>query len=143
VIAYWKEVISLFLHLLNSLWDDLFWGEDGTRVWTQGLAFAKQALYHLSHTFNWFCFSLLFRYSLMSLPRVGFRPWSSYFHLAEITGMYHHSQLVLWNRVFLTFAWAGLLPWFPISTSYGLGYKHAPSCLAWTVWEKDNVKSKE
>jgi hypothetical protein len=35
----------------------LFLGGGNNRAWTQGLAFARQALYHLSHISTFFCFS--------------------------------------------------------------------------------------
>jgi hypothetical protein len=53
------------------------------RVWS-----TRQVCYHLSHVPSPFCFSLFLRYSLMLLPRVNLRPWSSYLHshAAGITG---------------------------------------------------------
>jgi hypothetical protein len=50
-----------------------------TRVWTQGLILAKQALYHLRH-YQSFLLWLFFRQSLMLWLRSGLRPQSSYLH---------------------------------------------------------------
>jgi hypothetical protein len=62
------RIIGVYHTQPQQLPENLVFG--GTGVCTRVLAFTKQALWHLHHTSNPFCFSLFFRYSLMFLPGV-------------------------------------------------------------------------
>jgi hypothetical protein len=103
-----------------------------TVVWTQGLSLAGQALCHLSQLPSFFCFSY-FADSVSHfwpyLSMASLRPWSSYYtsHIARTTGAHHHSQLINWDGILLTFSlcWPQTLI-LPISTSWVTGYRHQP-----------------
>jgi hypothetical protein len=102
---------------------DNFFGN--ARVWTQGLAFARQALYHLSHDPNHFLLSVIFyigSYTFYSELVSDHDPHTYASHIAWIIEMTHHALLVCWDGVSLTFC----LSWprtmiFPISTSQVAG----------------------
>jgi hypothetical protein len=64
-----------FGHFLGKTWYFLF---DGTGVWTEGLALARQKLFHLSQS----CCAL-------GIFRIG--------SLAKDTGLCHHAQLICWD----------------------------------------------
>jgi hypothetical protein len=82
-------------------------------IWTQGLARARKDFYFLSHSSSPFCFTY-FSYRALHYALVGldYNPpiWVS--HVAGMTGMYHHAQLLL-VEVGLSnfFAWASFEPW--------------------------------
>jgi hypothetical protein len=57
-------------------------------IWTQGLIFARRALYSLSHTPSPFLALVIFPVeSHVILPRADLRPHSSYLHLPHIAGI--------------------------------------------------------
>jgi hypothetical protein len=66
----------------------------GIGVWSQGLAFARQVLYHLSHAPAFFDLDIHWIgsciYVQASLDR---DPPINAFHIAGVIGMHHHAQL--------------------------------------------------
>jgi hypothetical protein len=52
-------ILFLSLSRIKTSTFKFFFGS--TKIWTQGLALARQALWYLSHTFKPFCFRLFFR----------------------------------------------------------------------------------
>jgi hypothetical protein len=73
-------------------------------VWTQGLVFARQKLYHLSHATSPFCFGYVSD-SLVFLPGAGLRCSPSAYGLPNswITDICCHTWLIGWDRVLITF----------------------------------------
>jgi hypothetical protein len=79
-------------------------------------------------------FYLFFGEDLMILPRAHLRPWSSYLqsHIAGITNILHHAQLLVKIGVSLTFCWGWpqtvILPifTFPITGIIGVSQLTQP-----------------
>jgi hypothetical protein len=73
-------------------------------VWTQGLLLTKQAIYHLIHTVNSFCFSLFFRQILVLLLGLasGHDLLTSASQIGGIIDMNHHDGLVMWDSISLS-----------------------------------------
>jgi hypothetical protein len=75
--------------LILGLWFFFWWWY---WIWIQGLALARQAVYHLNHVFLALCQRRFYVYILADLDH---NPPIYTSHIAGITGMYHHTQLLL------------------------------------------------
>jgi hypothetical protein len=122
----WQDELCTVLRSnsqINSLWSS-YYLFGGAGVWTQGLMLAREVLYHLSHTFNSFCFSyFLYRISTFCLgPTSDCDPPTYASQVTRVIITCHHIWPVCWIGVLLTFGpeWPWILT-LPIFTSYSGG----------------------
>jgi hypothetical protein len=79
------HLVSLKAHLFYMYMDDMFLSFFGTRIWTQGLTFARQASYHLSLLPALFCVGYFWDRGLWTICP-GWS-WTAFSPVARITGM--------------------------------------------------------
>jgi hypothetical protein len=74
--------------------------------WPHDLVLARQALYHLSHSLELLFYLFFFIMPLLFWPEpaLDHNPPTYTFHVVGIIDVYHHSWLVGWDGVSLTFA---------------------------------------
>jgi hypothetical protein len=110
-----------------------------SEFWTQDLILAMLVCPFFTLVFHFQVGSLIF-------ARASLRLWSFYMssHMAEITSMYHHAQLIHWNggggglpNFFTGLASKCNTPNLHLLSS--CNYRHEPQCPAWNIILRENT----